>query len=170
MPIKTETRTLGNTQYQVSTLTFSKQRAMLVFLANAAGPLLSKFIVQLASAAQGSKTQDDATKKVMAALGSMKVDAFGSIAGEFLASLTDAKLQYLQNEFVGVTDFFPSGEKGFRQLKLEDMELHFQGDGLLEYFRWLAFALEVNFSGFFTGPSGLSALAQNFVKKETKSD
>ncbi len=78
------------------------------------------------------------------------------IAG-ILGKLSDDDLKFVCDVFASATQVHAPGDKGWPQLS-DVFDLHFAGR-YLEMFQWLAFCLEVNFSGFFPGVD-IAGLAQ----------
>lgn len=146
MGLKTEDREIAGSVYRVSQLKATKALGLLTELAKMLGPTLGI----LADAAGNEKGKLD-----LASIGNIKVggDVFGRAVGALVERIDSARVQTLIKELAAVTEVAPEGSDKFLPLP-GVFELHFAGrmGGL---FKWLKFALEVQFSDF------LSSLAEH---------
>ena len=131
--IKTETRDIDGNAYQVSQLTASEGRAMLVLLIKILGPSLGRLI-------DSSETT----------IGS-------SISGaifELSTNLTDQELKKVCETFGKYTMVSIEGKD--QRLDLNLQEIFFAGKyGTM--FKWLGFSLEANYRDFFESMANASA-------------
>lgn len=135
MALHTESRTIGNYTYEVTTLGGLAGRKLLTKLVKTLGPCLAPLLTDSdGNTKKGWSVLDADSKSVAAAL------------VEFADRVTPELLEELAVAF-GKTTLVDMGGGKAVQLTLENQDLHFAGN-YGEFFRWLAFALEVNFRDF----------------------
>lgn len=123
-----ETREIDGFMFEVTPLGFVAGRRLFVRLTKALGPGL----VALAGGAASLASLDLVT-----------------VSRDLIASLDDAELEYMAETLGEVTRFWPADSpKAKPYLDKGNREVLFSGSILL-FFRWLAFACEVQFSDFF---------------------
>lgn len=127
-------KVIGSHTYYVRQLGSSEARKLLVRLTTTLGPVLGAAIPQGVS-----------FKDLMA----IEVD-LGKGLGELASRLREDDLEYVCRVLGAATEVDLGGGKQV-PLTLEKQELHFCGGRLSELFKWLQFALEVQFSDFFAG-------------------
>lgn len=149
--LKTASKTIGNHTYTVRQLGASEGRKMLVRLVKILGPVLATL---LSSAPDKSK----APPKLGWSLGSTKVEDLGKALEVLATRAQEADLEYLCSTLGMATTVGLGGGKEI-PLTLEAQELHFAG-AYGDMFKWLAFALEHNYSDFFAKPSASAALEE----------
>lgn len=143
--LKTEIRTIGSNTYHVRQLGAKQGRQVLTRLIKTLGPVLGALLEGL----------DPKTVSVL----DLKGEALARALTELAGRLGETDLDYLCGVFGETTQVeFPDGR--VKPLTLEEQNLHFAG-AYQDMFRWLSFALEVNFAGFFgalgtvaSGPTG----------------
>jgi len=127
MAVQVETRTIGDVTYRVTQLTALKGRALFARLIRFVGP------------------------SVAAAVGSGNVKSLldmdvGGILEQFSSRVTDEELGYFCDVLGSCTEIV--GDNGATQaLNKSVFDIHFAGR-LLDMFKWMGFALEVNFADF----------------------
>ena len=163
MSTKSQKKVIGDTEYEVFQLGFSASRKTGVHLAKLLGPVAKTLLTDIMKEAKKEPDRDKALKKVQDDLGSMDVQVVADVVMEFLSTVEDDDLVRLTEAFAGErgakTLFRVSGSDQVLQLDAAQREMQFAGgEGLLEFFQWLFFAMQVNYGGFF---SFLSRLAVN---------
>jgi hypothetical protein len=132
--VEIKSKVIGSHTYHVRQLGSKEARSLLVRLTSVLGPVLGAAIPQGASMADIMKLQVQ----------------FGSGLAELANKLKEEDLEYACRVLGAATEVDLGGGKQV-PLTLERQELHFCGGRLSEMFRWLQFALEVQYSDFFTG-------------------
>jgi hypothetical protein len=135
--LRTEDETIDGHTYRVTMLPVSKGRRLLAELFKVAGPALG----DLASAAAGAKGVSE-----------VKVESLAGALRQLADRLEPAFLDRLCEELAASTQLVLDG--GARAVPLkQEMEFHFAGRyGAM--FKWIAFALKVNYADFFGAWSG----------------
>lgn len=139
--LKTEQRTVGSTAFKVTQLGASAGMQLMVRLTKVLGPVLGEL-------AKGGDS-NGATN-----LMDVRGDALAGALQQLATHLTYEDLEYVCETLGAMTEIEMEGGKWVR-LNRAMREIHFAGN-YGELFRWLAFALEVNYSSFF-GESGVGA-------------
>jgi hypothetical protein len=132
--LETKSRTIDGLTFHVTQLPLTKARATLVLLGQRIAPGLEGLSAAMASGG-GSLGDADGT----AVLGAL---------GKLLEGLSDADLETLSETF-GSASTVDVGDGKTPYLDRARRETVFHGGNLTTYFRWLAFAVEVNYSDFF---------------------
>lgn len=125
-----EKRTIEGVTFEVTPLGHKTARGAFVRLSRAVGPALAK--------AAGSGDVTDLT--------GADVDVAAALAA-LVDQVSDGDLEWFSDVLGKTTRFSQDGEK-WPQLDSSNREVLF-GGRLLLFFRWLVFALEVNYSDFF---------------------
>jgi len=125
--LETKTKIIGSTEYEVTQLPFLQARKVMLTLTNKLGPGIGQVLA-------ASPNIND----INVAVGVEKLSE----------NLDEATLVSITDTF-GPTSrvFLEDGRKPY--LTKENLNSHFKGGNMLEYFQWLAFCVEVNFSDFF---------------------
>lgn len=144
--LQTESRTIGSTTYHVRQLGAGDARRLLVRLTKAVGPVLGAVLEEAAGSSNVPVPKD---AKGLAALSGFAVSRKGISRAlqELSVRLTESDLEFAVKLLGGTTEIETDAGKQV-PLTLERQELHFAGR-MGEMFRWLAFALEVNYRDFF---------------------
>lgn len=151
MGIETKEKTIGDYTYRVSQLPASKARKLLIRLFRVAGPSLGKVLESLegkdgtmqVAALKGDKGGIDVDlSKISDALALLATNVFEEDFEYVVATL-------LREDRV---EYMPEGK--WMPLNMQLADLHFAGK-LDQLFKLIAFALEVNYAGFFAGTGGL---------------
>lgn len=141
MALEFREKRIGSTAYRVTQLPAKRGRSMLVRFVRLAGPSAGAFVGGLGRSKDG--TFDGGL-------------ALGIAEGvhELSLRMTDDDLTAICDEFAKYTVVIQSREV---ELRLEDVfDDHFAGR-YDEMLAWLRFCLEVNFTSFFAGSSGVGA-------------
>ncbi len=134
MGLRSERRTIGEHEYEVTQLPSSKGRRLLVRLFKVLGPAFGELT------AGGAKNVDEVDSGALA-----------RAIQELALRITSDDLEDVVQELARTTRI----RMGDKEPELASvMELHFAGR-YDELIRWLAFALEVNYGSFFGGLAGL---------------
>lgn len=144
--LETKTRLIGNTRYQVTQLPSSHARKLLVRLVRMAGPIVASLLED--------KTLIDTNAPIVERVSKLDSKTLATMLRDFSTRVSEADLEYLCETLGGCTQI-ESLDGKLSPLDLEAQELHFRGGRLSELFRWLAFALEVQYSDFFSGLGGV---------------
>ena len=167
MAIETKEKTIGDHAYQVTQLPASKARKLLTRLFKVAGPSVGKALEGLGKTLK----QTVASKKEGEGLTINLRDLD-------LSKLSDAVTLLAQNvfeeDFEYVVAALLEGERVRVQidgkwpvLTLESSDMLFAGK-LDQMFRLIAFALEVNFAGFFGGSGGIASVLASVGAPESQ--
>jgi hypothetical protein len=125
MAVKSDTRTIGEHTYRVTQLTALKSRALFVRLVKLLGPAV---VTVIGSGVNVNRAQ------------------LGGLLSELFTRLSDDELAYFCNVLGACTEVLgPGGAVVIDSPAMIDV--HFAGR-LLDMFKWLRFALEVQFSDF----------------------
>jgi hypothetical protein len=146
--LESETATINGRKYEVTKLPYSAGKALLVRLFKVAGPTLVRVVAGVPSV-QDKELGDLQVSEIFPTM-TAAVDQLAS-------DLSEEDLDALVSTF-GEYSWIVDGSHR-HQLTAEYRELHFAGN-YLELFQWLAFALRVNYAGFFKGPGLASMLAR----------
>lgn len=147
MAVKTEDRTIGAHTYRVTQLTALKARALFARLVRFIGPAA-------ATALGGGRKLS-------------QLD-LGSLLSDLTERVTDEELGYFCDVLGSCSELVGTNGKTVA-LDREILDVHFAG-ALLDMFKWLAFALEVNFADFLTELKRTQAAASMAqVRAESKS-
>lgn len=125
MAIQSDKRTIGEHTYRVTQLTALKGRALFTRLVRFLGPA--------AAGALGSRRGLGALDK-------------GALMSDLATRVTDEELGYFCDVLGECTEIIGASGKAER-LDRELFDVHFAGR-MLDMFKWLQFALEVNFADF----------------------
>lgn len=139
--LEIRSKAIGNHTYRVRQLGAGEGRKALIRLVKILGPVFAPLL--------------EGSGKVGAGWSFLETKASDvGRAFEVLAErLSDQDLDYFCATFGVCTELeWPDGRA--KPLTLQEQELHFAGD-YLAMFKWLAFCLEVNYSGFFQSSSAL---------------
>lgn len=139
MGLKQETRVIDGVEYKVTQLTASKGRAVLVRLFKLAGPAFGQLL-------DGVELKDTS-----------KITAFGKAIQEVSERMVLEDLEFLVETFAPTTQV-KTGPGLWPDLS-QIQEIHFAGE-YPRMLKWLWFALQVNYRGFFSGPGVAAILAQ----------
>lgn len=174
--IKTDQRRIGKCEYRVTQLGFLEGRRAFLRLLKLAGPSLEglgsamneavaarkpgkkiaaavgETIADAAAAASEASgaTEGERAEKGAAALARVDVGKLGKALAAMIATLEDADLDWFVDVFGKRTMIKPDGQASFVPLD-DQAEILFAGPGLADFARWAAFAVEVNYGGFFAG-------------------
>lgn len=143
MTIERITTTIDGVEYTTQTLGFTAGRQMSVKLANMAGPHLADLARALFAGADkkaAGKGQGPGAGEIMASLGEMDAGEVLAALGAFLGRLDDRDLDEITKTLAERST--AAGQK----MTPEFLEVHFSGEGLGRYFKWLVWAVGVNFS------------------------
>lgn len=125
MAVKTEDRVIGEHTYRVTQLTALKARALFARLVRFVGP---------------------AAATVVGAGRKVSLGELGSILGDLSERVTDDELGWFCDR-LGECSYIVGDGGRTQQLERAIIDIHFAG-ALLDMFKWMAFALEVNFADF----------------------
>lgn len=125
MAVKTEERRIGDHTYRVTQLTALKARALFARLVRFIGPAAATAI----GAGQLPSMGD-----------------LGGMLGELTERVSDDELGWFAAR-LGECSYLVGDNGKVLQLEPSVVDLHFAG-ALLDMFKWMAFALEVNFADF----------------------
>lgn len=154
--LEARSKEINGSTYTVTQLPFTKARSILVLLTKRLGPGLSRVMAGAvgAAASKGEKSLLD---------GATLEDIAGGLS-QIVADLDEQALVTLSDAFGPTTTVrLADGRTPF--LVPETLNAHFTGR-VLDYFMWLAFCIEVNYSDFFAalGPLLASAPAREIPK------
>ena len=138
--LETKERLIGSHRYYVTELPSSQARALLIRLVQIAGPVLASMLED------GGLMEGDTIAKVS----QMDTHTLARMVRDFAGKVKPEDLEYLCRVLGDTTEV--STEAGQVPLDLEKQEIHFSGGNLNLLFRWLAFALEVQYADFFPKP------------------
>jgi hypothetical protein len=142
MGLKQETRSIGKYKYRVTQLPALKARALFVRLTKALGPVL------------GTALEGIGPVTLRGMLG-LNGATLGLLINEASTRLTEEDLTYFCDVLGESSELL--GESGRGERLTESVQnIHFGGQ-LLQMFKWMGFALEVNFSDFLDGLKSLKA-------------
>lgn len=146
--LKTSEKQIGDSAYRVSQLKATKSLSLFIELARMLGPAFGI----VADAVGGKDGKIDITK-----IGNLKLggDTFSRIVNALVERIDNPKVQTIVKELAQVTEVAADGAADYVNLPAV-YELHFAAK-VDELFKWLAFALEVQYGGFF---SSLGALGR----------
>lgn len=184
MQDKIRSRTIGNHTYHVRPLGSTAGGKLLIRLTKLAGPAVAalladirpgKALEQVRKAKAQAKAQGGAEEaKVDAAVergwSILDQDASGLAMAlrEFVFRLEENDLEYLTSVLGMTTEVeLPDGKR--LPLTKERQELHWAGN-YGEMFRWLGFALEVNYSGFFGSWGSITEALAALEKDQAPAD
>lgn len=140
--LETREKVIGAHTYHVRQLGGAEARKLLVRLTKALGPVLGSLLEDM-----GGVSGNRATNLVR--LQDLDVKAVSKALNQLAAQLTETDLEYLVG-VLGMATMAEDSEGKALQLTKERMELHFSGGRMGEMFKWLGFALEVQFADFFS--------------------
>lgn len=155
--LKTEERTFAGSgeaddlTIEVTQLPGIKGRKLLVRLYSVLGPAFAALVEGADGGTGAANVAPD-----------VELDAVSRAMTTLAHSLQEEDLEHVCKVF-GATSRVRVGESGFVELTTEMQDLVFAGR-YLEMFRWLGFALEVNYSGFFAGLGGAKSVFQRLAK------
>ena len=139
-----EKATINSTGYKVTKLPYKASKRVLLRLYKALGPALGQGLADALAGPSGLRS----------VLGAEIGPALGAAVRTLAETLAEEDFDFIVEALAEYTEISKSTDK-WVPLKNE-MEFHFSGN-MPELFQWLAFALRVNFGGFFDG-QGLAAL------------
>jgi len=146
MSLKSESKVINGTTYEVTQLPYSLGHKLLLRLYKVLGPTIGK-------ALSNSPELEDKD------LGELNVreigPAFSTAVEQLAADLGEDDFDYVVDTLAEYS--FLIGDKGAKRQLKNEMEFRFAGN-YLELFQWLAFALRVNFLGFSNGQDLLSGV------------
>jgi hypothetical protein len=143
--LQTKEKTIGEHRYQVTQLSAPEGRRLLVRLYKVLGPSLGAI----------TKGLDGVDGKAVK-LEELRLEFVGEALRELAMHLNEDDLEHLC-EVMGKQTMVHLG--GDKWVPLQDVSaLHFAGR-YDEMFKWIAFALETNYAGFFKGTATLGGLA-----------
>mgnify|MGYP001564454346 CR=1 FL=1 len=152
MALETKERQIGDRgyTYHVTELPAKKGRALLVRLIKTLGPVFGQLVSDM-------KPADPKVKA--GALSAINGQSISRALSELAGRLTEADLEHVC-QVLGEHSEVSDEENPDHRKKLTPgaQEFHFAGR-YLEMFEWIGFALEVNFSDFFSGSQIGSAIA-----------
>jgi hypothetical protein len=142
--LKSQSRVIGNHTYKVRQLGASEGRKMLVRLVKVLGPVLAALL----RATKGQKLPPAKVEETPEPTAPEATEAPAEAPLEvFCSRLSEVDLDYLVSTLGPCTEvILPDGR--VQALTLDVQEMHFAGS-YGEMFKWLGFALEVNYSDFF---------------------
>ncbi len=135
--LKTETRLIGEYEYEVTQLDAVRARRVFLKLSQLVAPVFA----EVAAARATSDGKDEGQTQA----------AFITAIAKLSNSMTPEDLDFFCDQFASSTCVVMSDDGGKRRApKLTEIQkLHFIGERFTDQFAWLAFCLEVNFSSFF---------------------
>lgn len=143
--LETSRKEIGGVTYEVTQLPFAQARKVLVLLSKKVLPGLS-----LALAGAVAST----AKNGQAGLLDAGVSDIAAGVTRLVQDLDEADLIALEDAFGPCTKVhLPDGKTPI--LTAPNRASHFKGGALFAYFGWLAFAIEVNYSDFFSAAAPL---------------
>lgn len=142
--LKTEERTIGGSAYKVTQLGASAGMQLMVRLTKVLGPVLGEL-----TRGMGEGETD---------LMSVRGDALAGALQQLGEKLNYEDLDYVC-ETLGAFTEVSNGDGKWLRLKRDIREVHFAGN-YGDLFRWLGFALEVNYASFFGGSDVGAVLAR----------
>jgi len=129
-----QVREIDGYKFEVMPLGFKAARSAFVRLTKALGPALAR---------AANAAPDLESLRTSAA----QMDLVSAVS-ELADRVSDDELEWFADTFGKTTRFSRTGEQ-WPYLTADNREALFSGGSLLLFFRWLAFALEVNFADFF---------------------
>ena len=144
--LKHETKTIGGNTYEVSQLPYSIGHKVLLRLMKAVGPSLSQLFAN-APELKGKKVSELDLKEL--------APSAAAVSQRLAEDLNEEDFQYVTDTLAEYSWLVRDGKK---LPLLQEREFLFAGN-YLEMFKWLAFALRVNFLGFTNGRDVLTDLA-----------
>lgn len=136
MAVKTEERRIGDHTYRVTQLTALKARALFARLVRFVGPAAATAI------GAGMK---------------INMSQLGSLLSELTERVSDDELGWFAAR-LGECSYLVGDNGKALQLEPSVVDMHFAGS-LLDMFKWMAFALEVNFADFLSELKRTQAVA-----------
>jgi hypothetical protein len=141
-------RTIGTTRYRLTEMPWKDARKGLMVLKKAAAPALREFFAK-------GDLKDQIDKKGSEAL------AANAIA-QLLETVNEKDLDTLTGLFMNSAKYSLDGGEKWPPLDERGMAVVFKGGALGEYFQWLKFGIEVNYSDFLdSARSQIGALARS---------
>lgn len=157
MGLKSQDKTIGDSSYRVTQLPAGRARKLLVRLYKVLGPAFGKLLEGLDDQAQKLAGTGKAPS-----LGDVEMLSVSAAISTLALHLREEDLEYVVDQVLGSNSVeMSNGEGKWVRLTKETSDLHFAGR-LDEMFRVLGFALEVNYSSFFSGPGGLGPIIEKF--------
>jgi len=147
--ITTEQKQIGEWHYETTQLGSKDGRRLLVRLYKLLGPAAAEFLAGLEDKDGGKGGAQ------IRNLGDVKTDAIADAVTELAARITEDELDHVVDTLAKKTRVSQNGTSGWQPL-VEQSEMIWAGN-YTEMFKWLAFALGVNYSGFTGGLGNLSA-------------
>ena len=142
--LDSEKTTINSVGYQVTKLPYKASKRVLLRLYKALGPALGQGLADALAGPSGLRS----------VLGTEIGPALGAAVRTLAETLAEDDFDFVVEALAEYTQISKSEGK-WLPLK-QEMEFHFAGN-MPELFQWLAFALRVNYGGFFDG-KGLGAL------------
>lgn len=156
--LESKTRAIGGAKFKVTCLPGTKGRKMLVHLLKLGGPTIAKALKAL----QGSNV-DSMEQFLESTIG---VGSLADALMEFSTRITEDEFEYIVQSFAEYSEVCTDVANDAWLPMDKQLELYFAGKHLL-VLKWLAFALEVNYSDFLGGADKLKVLAEALSAKKT---
>ena len=148
--IETQMKQIGGRHYRVTQLGAAKGTKLMVRLFKLLGPPVSQFLSGVAKDGKAVNIAD------------IQMESVSEAVMELSQLITEDEMEHVISTLSRVTQVSDDGKQGWGSLD-EIRELIWAGN-YIEMFKWLAFALEVNYAGFF-GASGFGAVASALKAK-----
>lgn len=150
MGLRTESKVIGEHEYEVRQLDAVKGRECFLRFAKVVAPAIAEL---------GPDVNDKT---------GVSLEVLGKAFAKAIDALSSEDLKYFCDVFAASTNVVVHDEKCTRRPSLKDLfALHFAGDELPNMFSWLAFCFEVNFGSFFAR-LGLTRATTGVARTESK--
>jgi hypothetical protein len=147
--LETKKTLIGSHYYSVTELQASKARNLLVRIVKVAGPILSGLMEDEDLINGAPKAEGDESPSLVQRVSAVDHKTLAKMLVTFSDRIKEEDLEYLCAVLGEVTEVGEVGKPQNRiTLDLEIQEIHFKGK-LSHMFKWLGFALEVQYADFF---------------------